>query len=183
MWLRSVLAEMWPSVPSSLPRSLRTVEMESLRRPIVTHSDSFNLCQAVKSDKGTGSDKRLRIVTAMLRQVFCGAEGSDTCVCHNGHDAHRHFDEGPGQLSFVACGDERVFVTSDSSTGVKTTLPMPSEPVHNSQDGNWISADTISRIAIWKVWSEHSLNPVENGVSQIDILVFYNERLQCHHRG
>ena len=35
-WLRSVLAEMWPSVPSSLPRSLRTVEMDSLRRPIVT---------------------------------------------------------------------------------------------------------------------------------------------------
>ena len=71
-----VLAEMWPSVPSTLPRSLWTVEMDSLRRPIVTLSDSFNLCQAVKSDKGTGSDKRLRIVTAMLRQVFCGAQGA-----------------------------------------------------------------------------------------------------------
>ena len=52
-WLRSVLAETWPSVPCSLPRSLRTVEMDSLRRPIVTLSDSFNLGQAVKSDKGT----------------------------------------------------------------------------------------------------------------------------------
>ena len=105
-WLRSVLAEMWPSVSSSLPRSLRAVEMDSLRRPIVTLSDSFNLCQAVKSDKGTGSDKRLRIVTAMLRQVFCGAQ-SDTCICHDSHDARRCFDEGPGPLSFVACGDER----------------------------------------------------------------------------
>ena len=35
-WLRSVLAEMWPSVPCSL-------EMDSLRRPIVTLSDSFTL--------------------------------------------------------------------------------------------------------------------------------------------
>ena len=49
-WLRSVLAEMWPSVPSSLPRSLRTVEMDSLRRPIVTLSDSFNFCQAPNRD-------------------------------------------------------------------------------------------------------------------------------------
>ena len=34
--------------------------MDSLRRPIVTLSDSFKLCQAVKSDKGTGSAKQLR---------------------------------------------------------------------------------------------------------------------------
>ena len=68
--------EMWPSVPSSLPRSLRTVEMDSLRRPIVTLSDSFNLFQAVKSDEGARSDRRLRIATAILRQVFCGAQGA-----------------------------------------------------------------------------------------------------------
>ena len=56
-WLRSVLAEMWPSVPSTLPRSLRTVEMDSLRRPTVTLSDSFNLCQpVVKSDKTSDSE-------------------------------------------------------------------------------------------------------------------------------
>ena len=108
----SVLAEMWPSVPSSLPRSLRTVEMDSLRGPIVTLSDSFNLCQAVKSDKGTGSDKRLRIVTAMLRQVFCGEQ------------RHLHLSRQP------RCSHARrhVFVTSESSTGVKTPLPMSSEP-------------------------------------------------------
>ena len=41
-WLRSVLAEMWPSVPSSL-------EMDSLRRPIVTLSDSFNLSAKLSS--------------------------------------------------------------------------------------------------------------------------------------
>ena len=29
-WLRSVLAEMWPSVPCSFPRSLRTVDVDSL---------------------------------------------------------------------------------------------------------------------------------------------------------
>ena len=67
--------------------------------------------------------------------------------------------------------------------GRRVRVPMPSELVPNSQDGNWISADTISRIVIWKIWSEHSLNPVENAVSEIDILVFYNERLQHHHSG
>ena len=40
-WLRSVLAEMWPSVPCSLPRSLRTEEMDSLRRPIVKIPSTF----------------------------------------------------------------------------------------------------------------------------------------------
>ena len=129
-WLRSVLAEMWPSVSSSLPRSLRTVEMDSLRRPIVTLSDPFNLCQAGKSDKGTGSDKRLRIVTAMLIQVFCGAQGATlafvtTATC----------SQTPCPSLLAAMNARRyVFVTSDSSTGVKTTLPMPSEPEH----GNWI---------------------------------------------
>ena len=131
-WLRSVLAEKWPSVPSTLPRSLKTVEMVSLRRPIVTLSDSFNLCQAVKSDKGTGSDKRLLIVTAMLRQVLCGAQGATLAFVTTVSmlaDAltkalvHCH--------SLLAAMNTRrhVFVTSDSSTSVKTTLPMPSEPV------------------------------------------------------
>ena len=68
-WLRSVLAEMWPSVPSTLPRSLRTVEMDSLRRPIVTLSDSFNLCQAVKSDKGTGEHRERHL--HLSRQPRC----------------------------------------------------------------------------------------------------------------
>ena len=45
------LAELWPSVPCSLPRSLRTVAMDSVRRPIATLSDSFALCQAIKSEE------------------------------------------------------------------------------------------------------------------------------------
>ena len=121
-WLRSVPAEMWPSVPSSHPRSLRTVEMDSLRRPIVTLSDSFNLCQAVKSDKGTGSDKRLRIVTAMLRQVFCGAKGATLAF------VTKALVHCPSLLAAMNAR-RHVFVTSDSSTGVKITLPMPCEPV------------------------------------------------------
>ena len=92
-WLLSVLAEMWPSVPSSLPRSLRTVEMDSLRRPIVTLSDSFNLCPPNRDSNAE---------TSLLWST-----GSDTCVCHNSHGARRCFDEGSGPLSFVACGDER----------------------------------------------------------------------------
>ena len=44
-WFRHVLAEMKRSVPCSLPRSLKTVEVDSARQP-----------------------------TVMLRQVFCGAQ-------------------------------------------------------------------------------------------------------------
>ena len=128
-WLRSVLADMWPSVSSSLPRSLRTVEMDSLRRPIVTLSDSFNLCQAVKSDKGTGSDKRLRIVTAMLRQVFCGAQGATLAFVTMFADALTKVLVHCPSLLAAMNARRYVFVTSDSSTVMKTTLPMPSEPV------------------------------------------------------
>ena len=129
-WLRSVLAEMRLSVPSSLPRSLRTVEMDSLRRPIVTLSDSFNLCQAVKSDKGTGSDKRLRIVAAMLGQSFVEQRErhmrlSQQPRCSQMTKALVHC---PSLLAAMTAR-RHVFLTSDSSTGVKTTLPMPSEPV------------------------------------------------------
>ena len=131
-WLRSVLGEMWPSVPTSLPRSLRTVEMDFLRRPIVTLSDSINLSQAVKSDKGTGLDKRLRIVTAILRQVLCGAQGATlaffttaTMLADALTKAVVHCPSLLAAMNARRC----VFVTSNSSTGVKTTLPMPSEPV------------------------------------------------------
>ena len=131
-WLRSVLAEMWPSVPTSLPRSLRIVEMDSLRRPIVTLSVSFNLCQAVKSDKGTGSDKRLRIVTAMLRQVFCGAQGATlafvTTATMLADALTKALVHCPSLLATMNAR-RYVFVTSDSSTSEKTTLPMPSEVV------------------------------------------------------
>ena len=118
----------------------------------VTLSDSFNLRQAVKSDKGTGSDKRLRIVTAMLRQVFCGAQ------------RHLHLSRQPrcSQMlvhcnSLLAAMNARrhVFVTSDSSTSVKTTLPMPSKPVPTLKKaiGSQVirSADSHSG----KVWSVH----------------------------
>ena len=53
----------------------------------------------------------------------------------------------------------------------------------NSQNGNWISADSVSRIELWKVWSVHSWNPLKNAVSEIDIFVFLNKRLQHHHSG
>ena len=119
---------MWPSVPSSLPRSLRTVEMDSLRRQIVTLTDSFNLCQAVKSGKGTGSDKRLRIVTAMLGQVFCGAQGATLAFVTTATMLADALTLVDCPLLLAAMNARRhVFVISDSSTGVKTTLPMLSE--------------------------------------------------------
>ena len=160
--------------------------MNSLRQPIVTLSDSFNLCQAVKSVKGTGSDKRLRIVTAMLRQFLCGAQGSTLAFVTTATMLADALTQALVHCpSLLAAMNARryVFVTSESSTSVEDNLADALRACTNSQDGNWISADTISIIAIWKIWSEHSLNPVANAVSEIDILVFYNERLQYHHGG
>ena len=123
--LRSVLAEMWPSVSCSLPCSLRTVEMDSLHRSIVTLSDFFNRCQAVKSDKGTGSDKRLRIVTAMLRQVFCGAQGATlafvTTATMVADALTKPLVHCPSMLAAMNARHD-VFVTSESSTGERTNL-------------------------------------------------------------
>ena len=156
-WLRSVLAAMWPSVPSSLPRSLRTVEMDSLRRPTVTLSDSFNLCQAVESDKGTGSDKRLRIVTVMLRQVFCGAQEATLAFVTTATMLADALTKALVHCpSLLAAMNARryVFVTSDSSTGVKTTLPMPSGPVLTLK---MAIGSQLIRSAESQVWSVHWL--------------------------
>ena len=107
-------------------------EVDSLRRPIVTLSYSFNLCQAVKFGKRTGSDKRLRIVTAMVRHVFCGAPGATlafvTTATMLGDALTKPLFHCPSLLAAMTahcC----VFVTSDSSTGVRTTLPTPSKAV------------------------------------------------------
>ena len=141
-------AELWPSVPRSLPRSLRTADVNSLRRQIVTLSDSFNLCQADKSDKGTGSDKRLRIVTAMLRQVFCGAPGATLAFVTTATVLADALTKALVHCpSLLAAMNARryVFVTPDSSTGARTTLPPTSAAVPTLPDGHWISADSISK--------------------------------------
>ena len=137
-WHRSVLAE-----NVALCSSILEDSGGSLRRPIVTLSDSFNLCQAVKSDKGTGSDNRLRILTAMLRQVFCGAQGAALCFVTT---ATMLADALTKALvlwaSLLAAMNARrhVFMTSESSTGVKTTLPMPSEPMPTLDQQNLLDA-------------------------------------------
>ena len=84
--------------------------------------------------------------------------GSDTCICHDSHDARRCFDEGPGPLSFVACGNERTpprvrdfRIQHRCEDNIADVL----RAYANSQNGNWISADSISRIALWKVWPVH----------------------------
>ena len=123
-WLRSVLAEMWPSVSCSLPR-----EDSGNGFPAPIDCDTLRLLQPLpssKTDKGTGSDKRLRIVTAMLRQVFCGAQGATlafvttaTMVADALTNPLVHWN------SLLAAMNARryVFVTSESSTGERTNLP------------------------------------------------------------
>ena len=119
--------------------------MDSLRRPIVTLSDSFNRCQAVKSDKGTGSDKRLRIVTVMLRQVFCGTQGATLALATTATMLADASDEGPRPLSFVACGNERTSpcvrdfrIQHRCDDNIADVL----RAYANSQNGNWLSADS-----------------------------------------
>ena len=129
------LAEMWPSVPCSLPRSLRTVDVDCLRRQFVTLS-------------GTGSDKSFRIVTAMLRRVFCGAQGAThafvTTVTMLADALTKALVHCPSLLAAMIAR-RHVFVTSDSSTGVRTTFAASLRRCTNPQDGHWISADSISR--------------------------------------
>ena len=55
--------------------SLRGVEATACPRPVIVCTDSHNLADTVQSDAGTASDKRLRIVTAMLRQTFAPDTG------------------------------------------------------------------------------------------------------------
>ena len=69
-WIRHVLHELH----SGPTISLREVESTACSRPVIVCTDSHNLADTVQSDAGTTSDKRLRIVTAMLRQTF----GPDT---------------------------------------------------------------------------------------------------------
>ena len=99
---------------------------------VVALPASFNLCQAVKSHKGTGSDKPLRIVTSMLRQVFCGAQGATlvfaTTATMLADALTKALVHCPSLLA-VMNARRYVFVTFESSTSVVTTLPTPSDAV------------------------------------------------------
>ena len=105
-WLRSVLAEMWPSVPSptiledSGDGFLAQTDCDTLR-----FLQSLPNCQ-VRQGYWIGQATPNRDGNAETSLLW--STGSDTCICHDSHDARRCFDKGPGPLSFVACGDERV---------------------------------------------------------------------------
>ena len=89
-----------------------------------------------------------------------GVINVDTCICHDRHDARRCFDEGLGPLSFVACGDERTPPRVRDfrfQHRCEDNLPDALRAYANCHNGNWISADSVSRIALWKVWSVHRL--------------------------
>ena len=70
-WIRHILHELHsgPSV------SLREVQATACPQPVIVCTDSRNLADTVQSNAGTTSDKRLRIVTAMLRQTFAPDTG------------------------------------------------------------------------------------------------------------
>ena len=131
----------------------------------VTLSDFFIRCYAVKSDKGT-PDCDSDVEASLLRST-----GSNIGICHHSHDARRCLDEASGPLPFYACGDARAPLCvcdlqiqhrrENKSAGAIGACA-------NTQDGYRIPADTISGIAVRKIWSEHLLNPVESNVSGTD---------------
>ena len=159
-------------LPSSVPRSLRTVDGFLAQ----TDCDTLRFLQPLSSCQirqgywigQAAPDRDNNAETSLLWST-----GSDTCVCHS-QDARRCFDEGPGDLSFVACSDERTPLRVRDirfQHKCEENLTDALRACAKSQIGDWISADTISRTAIWKTWSEHSLNPLENAVSKIGIFV------------
>jgi len=77
-WLRHILTEfqLATKTPSGAPVPIRTVELECVKRPLITFTDSHNLADTVGKDAGTCADKRLRIVISMLRQAFAPGEGT-----------------------------------------------------------------------------------------------------------
>ena len=104
-WLRSVLAEMWRSVPIS-PTILED-SGDGLSAP--TDCDTLRFLQPlprcqIRQGYWIGQAAPNRDGNAETSLLW--STESDTCVCHNSHDARRCFDEAPGPLSFVACGDE-----------------------------------------------------------------------------
>ena len=75
----------------------------------------------------------------MLKQVLCEAQGAT--------------DEGSGPLSFVACGNERTPPRVRDfrfQHKCEDNLADALRACANSQNGNWISAASVSRITLWK---------------------------------
>ena len=131
-WLRSVLAEMWLSVPSSLLRSLRTVgdgflaptDCDTLRflqsLPSCQARQGYWIGQATPNRNGNAETSLLWSTGATLAFVTTATMLPDALTKVLLHCP-----------SLLAAMNARrhVYVTSESSTGVKTTLPMSSEPV------------------------------------------------------
>ena len=115
-WLRSVLAEMWPSVPSS---SLKILEDSGDGFLAQTDCDTLRFLQSLPTCQirqgdwlgQAAPDRDGNAETSLLWST-----GSDTCVYHNSHDARRCSNESPGPLSFAACGRDfrATFSMSDS---------------------------------------------------------------------
>ena len=93
----------------------------------------------------------------MLRQVFCGAQEATfafvTTATMRADALTKAVVHCPSLLAAMNAR-RHVFATSETSTGVKTTLPMSSEPTP-TQNGDWLSADSISRT----FWIRASLKP------------------------
>ena len=131
--------------------------MDSLRRPIVTlrFLQSLSSCQ-VRQGYWIGQATPNRdgnIETSLLWSTR-----SDTCICHDSHDARRYFDDGSGPLSFVAFGNERTSprvrhlrIQHKCEDNIADAL----RAYANSQNGDWLSADSISRT----FWLRASLKP------------------------
>ena len=101
--------------------------------PVQTDYDTLRFLQSLPSCQirhGYWIGQALRIVTAILRQVFCGAQGATlafvTTATMLADALMKALVHCPSLLAAMNAR-RHVFVTSESSTGVKTTLPMSPE--------------------------------------------------------
>ena len=98
-WIRHVVRELHPGPSTSLREVEATaceVEATACSRPVIVCTESHNLSDTVQSDAGTTSDKRLRMVTAMLRQTFAPGTGV-TLRWVNTHDVRGRPGQGHGR--------------------------------------------------------------------------------------
>ena len=101
---------------------MREVEATACSRPVIVCTDSHNLADTVQFDAGTTSDKRLRIVTAMLRQTFAANAG----MTLRWVSTHEMYADALAKVMVALA----VIAIMSSKSPTRHLLAEPAEPLH-----------------------------------------------------
>ena len=86
---------------------VRTVEMDSLHRSIVTTLRRLQPLPSSQIGQGNRIGQAAPDCDSDVEASLLRSTKSNTDICHHSHDARRCLDEASGPLPFFACGDER----------------------------------------------------------------------------